>query len=1537
MLLLFVLILWEIQAVPQHQFNMYNMKSNHDGYCLSYYVLENFGIEFEAYGRVHQLISYCLRTPQENNFIANFSFENTIDPSFTFADLKEQNMTSQMLLSLSASIDLAERYEIFLNNHSASLSGTEELFHNCTSLWFGPFCRFMFDYKVDGSFDGIVRLFFHSKFRVNQGTKITCYEHLHCETRLSCLDWREICDGKNDCLDGSDESNCWQLEVNKCTKEEYRCLNGQCIPIEFFRDISHNSDCLDQTDERLYINMLECHRDPTFRCEEHTCLISNQQFPCGDGECTNGIYKCYNGRYSLLSGDFCSNVTICLLQISNPVYDKWCKQFCPKFNCVKNNCSALYEFRSISPLLGHVTFIFSNKKIEPNKLSLPEYVCYDQKLCTDLLLSTEYLYNKTCSHFNDLGLKNVDQIYNVENLLEYVKDRFRVCLIATNERHYCNYSMMYQCENSSKCISKQRLLDGIQDCPSNDDETFNESCSLNDIHQRFKCSSDDDEKCFASLVFQNGKENCKDGEDEGDQQIKFRKKRIQFQTICDGKIDLLPLLINGTNQTDETECEHWLCNNTYSRCDTFWLCKNGADEINCPPSTCPEQEHSCVFPNDTSKVSCLPIDRADNGIDDCLGGTDERKKNLVYSDFGSTESHFHCWNDTTYVNTVDLCNGKADCRYHDDETFCKQFGSVNNPFCTYFLVFFRNVDKFLCDFARPFERKLMVYFKLHNILTYPLQLIDVNTSSTSMTQLQTSQITRNPTVRLTSDEAWSCTRGIPIRIRMDTKRSESYCLCPPSYYGDRCQYQNQRVSITLQIRVISDWRIVFIFLITLIDHEKNIGSHDYIEYSPIRDCTAKFNVYLLYSTRPKNSSKNYSVQIDAFNHLTLVYRASWIFPLQFPFLPVHPLSVILRTPFSNMKPTQKCWSPCVHGQCFHYVNKPNSTFCRCQSDWSGAQCNEKYTCNCALGSLCVSDSICLCSRGRFGPRCHLFHPTCHSTSCMNGGQCLPLDVRHTSATLKKSMCICPQGFVGDRCQHQLKQTRIDITFHRKLTIPSSLLVHFIAVQNATDHNRTSVMKKIRFDQYSLTFFISVSFNIAIAQMFNQYYLIILREKAIIVGRINTQIAPSHQCRSISELFNETFAKQHLLRRIKYYHIPCQEQSNLVCFHDKVHFCLCNLDREANCFEFDHNMTYDCGGYNYCENKGHCFQDDLKCPTASFCSCDQCYFGSRCQFSTKGSTLSLDTILGYHIRSKTGIGYQSTIVKVTIVLTTTMFVLGFLNSFLSFQTFRGKQTRNVGCGLYLLVSSIISIIIIVLLKIKFWFLLLSQIDSINNRSFSYIQCIFLDFLLQSLLSTSDWLSACVAIERAMNIQRGVNFNKAKSQRAAKWISSFVIFVTISTYIYDPIYRRLMEDEDEQHMWCISQYSSFVQIFDWSLNIFHFSTPFLINCISALMIIFTAARTRSSCQKTKSFKEHLYEQIQQHKHLLISPFILIILAIPRLIISFLSGCMESAQDSWFYLFGYFISFIPSIMTFVVFVLPSRIYMKEFKESMKRFWQR
>jgi hypothetical protein len=105
----------------------------------------------------------------------------------------------------------------------------------------------------------------------------------------------------------------------------------------------------------------------------------------------------------------------------------------------------------------------------------------------------------------------------------------------------------------------------------------------------------------------------------------------------------------------------------------------------------------------------------------------------------------------------------------------------------------------------------------------------------------------------------------------------------------------------------------------------------------------------------------------------------------------------------------------------------------------------------------------------------------------------------------------------------------------------------------------------------------------------------------------------------------------------------------------------------------------------------------------------------------------------------------------------------------------------------------------------------------------------------------------------------------------------------------------------------EFDNLSQAFDWFTNILHSSVPFSINCISTLMIIIIAARSRSNAQKKGSYKKYLREQFHHHKHLLISPLRLILLVLPRLIIPFLFRCMKSTRNSWLYCIGSFISFI------------------------------
>jgi hypothetical protein len=364
----------------------------------------------------------------------------------------------------------------------------------------------------------------------------------------------------------------------------------------------------------------------------------------------------------------------------------------------------------------------------------------------------------------------------------------------------------------------------------------------------------------------------------------------------------------------------------------------------------------------------------------------------------------------------------------------------------------------------------------------------------------------------------------------------------------------------------------------------------------------------------------------------------------------------------------------------------------------------------------------------------------------------------------------------------------------------------------------------------------------------------------------------------------------------------------------------------------------------------------------------------------------------------------------------MFISGSINSVLSLLTFKNKELRKVGCGMYLLASSITSLITISIFTVKFWFVLLTQMNVSTSLSVLRGGCVSIEPVLKLFVYLDSWLNACVAIERAVNVAQGVNFNKKKSKRIARWIIIILPFCIMGTMIHEPLYRELFvynlqkvnKDENkiveietsinettgnetarnetdgnetarketarnetarndtarnetdgnetarketarnetarndtarnetaandtENFVWCMARYSRTVQDYNTAILFFHLVAPFVVNLFSALFIIFGSARQKSATRTKQSYGEHILEQLSEHRQLMISPIILLVLSLPRLIISMLSGCVKASRNPWLYLLGYFISLTSSMLIFFIFVLPSKLYRQTFKKSL------
>lgn len=647
----------------------------------------------------HQSIFYC-RRPLEHISLQRDSFHWTCHQGiqYSFQFLKQNNTTvNEILHGWKSTVDRLEEFVYYLN-HSDEIDGTEEYICNCViEGTFGKYCEYSLPVGITFQ-ETIATKFIRTTSKLNYDGDLVCYKTLECDFGLLCLDWRDICDGRQQCMFGLDEENCDKIEFNECSKDEYRCMNGMCIPSEYFLD--GDFDCMDLSDEKQRMDDTLCpSQSPNFRCDDRICspcrykctsvYCEGECWSCGDGQCVldrilsrhnaSSRTSCLNRRdqffwcetvrgeslWTLDNGrctekkivdenninDYCHYLRICQFS-DNTRHNCTCRQ--------NRSCSALFTKSCSSWNITHY----------PNGGFLAPYIFgYYNETFRSTSSATKWTVNGfiKCRGYLAKLLKQTDG-NEVLYFSYYYPDSF--CQLRFNRSvaskqgydEFCHnssrtfsnqsYHFIDVCNKSKSCISAYRIKDGFGNCYSEDerqsDELVTRSCA-NVHNHRFRCSINETTCLYANrlgdshFVCDNGYDEYWMGTSVLISQITCNEQSKVGCSILRQYIEASWNLTSMNNDQLNTFSEKTIHFRSY--CDAYFDLISRDDENSSLCQTfwrCLPGQWQC------SNGHCIPLTSMFDTNFDCLDGSDE------HNIFASV---IHPFNDKySWVNMSDIFN-----------------------------------------------------------------------------------------------------------------------------------------------------------------------------------------------------------------------------------------------------------------------------------------------------------------------------------------------------------------------------------------------------------------------------------------------------------------------------------------------------------------------------------------------------------------------------------------------------------------------------------------------------------------------------------------------------------------------------------------------------------------------------------------------------------------------------------------------------------------------------------------------------------------
>ncbi len=155
-----------------------------------------------------------------------------------------------------------------------------------------------------------------------------------------------------------------------------------------------------------------------------------------------------------------------------------------------------------------------------------------------------------------------------------------------------------------------------------------------------------------------------------------------------------------------------------------------------------------------------------------------------------------------------------------------------------------------------------------------------------------------------------------------------------------------------------------------------------------------------------------------------------------------------------------------------------------------------------------------------------------------------------------------------------------------------------------------------------------------------------------------------------------------------------------------------------------------------------------------------------------------------------------------------------------------------------------------------------------------------------------------------------------------------------HIHEIIYYTIIQHLSTGSSTCVTNFdNNMISTYNRISTLIHYLCPFFIQIICITLLIVLAARSRvKTARQRMTFGQVWKKQFQTQKELYITPIIIVFSALPQAILAFSFACTQ--LDNWqrhALLASYLLTYGPQVLGFILYVLPSTTYKKEFSQTL------